>query len=295
MKFTVYIVNAFSCKNRGGNPAGVVVGASGLQTSQMQKIAADVGLSETAFITSFSKIHQEIRFFTPLAEVNLCGHATIASYHLLGKLNLITPGRYKMTTRAGEQDIEYQADGLVRMTQNLPIFGPVLPPEPVADCLGLLPKDLILEQEVPVQIASTGLHKIFVPVRSIKRLNQIIPQFDKIERFSRENNTIGMYCYTLETVEKSTAHCRNFAPVVGILEDAATGTSAAALSCVLYQHEVLDQSSSKHFLSFEQGFAINTPARIMVNLHTPNRQIQRVQVAGYGYIHAQNQIDITNG
>ena len=88
-----------------------------------------------------------------------------------------------------------------------------------------------------------------------------------------------MYCYTLESLQFSTAHCRNFAPVVGILEDSATGTSAAALSCLLHHLGVLPEQET-HSLTFEQGYSINVPAELQVDLRVQKGAVQSVRVAG---------------
>ena len=132
---------------------------------------------------------------------------------------------------------------------------------------------------MPIQVASTGLHKIFVPVASLESLLSIVPDFAAIESVSRLHGAIGMYCYSLESKSNATAHCRNFAPVVGIMEDSATGTSAAALSCVLRQNGILEKSASLR-LVYEQGDCIGQPSEIIVLLDLEDDVICGVRVAG---------------
>jgi PhzF family phenazine biosynthesis protein len=165
------------------------------------------------------------------------------------------------------------------MSQNLPSFGSRLDPTKVAECLGSSPEALMNDNGIPIQIASTGLNKIFVPLRSLEHLRKIKPDFNAIENFSRANNTIGMYCYSLETIGNATAHCRNFAPVVGIMEDSATGTSAAALSCVLHRFGMFSGETSLA-LSYEQGYSIGQPAELLVFLQCHEKNISSVRVAG---------------
>jgi PhzF family phenazine biosynthesis protein len=274
-----YIVSAFTAKGKGGNLAGVVLQAQNLSSKEMQQIASTLNLSETAFISQLSASSHSIQFFTPTSEVALCGHATIASYSVLAEKNQILPGVFTMETKAGTQQVQYQEDGLIRMSQNLPEFGRTLPPEHIANCLGISPEDISNAHNIPPIIASTGLHKIFVPVTSLTRLNAIQPDILAIEEYSKVNGAIGMYCYSLESLGKATAHCRNFAPVVGILEDSATGTSAAALSCVLHKYGVLPVLHS-HQLHFEQGYCIDQPAELIVFLEASPTVIKSVQVAG---------------
>jgi len=285
-----YIVDAFTRDGAGGNPAGVVLDAEQYSEQEMQHIANVLGFSETAFVSEIESHTHNVRFFTPTAEVRLCGHATIASYALLSLKNKIQPGSFTMITKAGPQRISLD-DGLVSMTQNLPEFGSTLQPNDVAPCLGLQPQDLKNIQGLPIQIASTGLHKIFVPIRSLDRLMAIQPNFAKIEAFSRTNGTIGMYCYSLESLDNATAHCRNFAPVVGIQEDSATGTSAAALSCVLHRFGVLPKQPTLK-LTYEQGYSINQPAELIVLLETSAQQITNIQVAGRAILRQSRTIEI---
>ena len=275
----VHHVDAFSAEGKGGNPAGVVLHADGLSTEQMQAIAAAMGLSETAFVLSHTTADRGVRFFTPTAEVGLCGHATIASWHLLMEHHHVEPGAYTMWTQSGTQTIHCEADGRVAMSQNRPQFGPVLDPEPVAKSLGVDVAQLVDSARIPVQVASTGLHKIFAPFQSLESLMAIQPDLDAIEVLSRSVGAIGVYCYTLDSQHGGIAQCRNFAPVVGIKEDSATGTSAAATGCLLFHHGVVDATQAGD-LVFEQGYALGQPSEIQVRLEVEDQTVERVWVAG---------------
>jgi len=286
---TTYTVNAFTKNAEGGNPAGVVINETALSESEMQKIASKLGFSETAFIQNSTKDTQLIRFFTPQMEVDLCGHATIASYFLLGEMGKINPGNYVMKTRAGNQDITYESNGRVTMTQNNPEFGKTIDAVVIAESLGLKAKDF--HDSLPVQIASTGLYKIFAPIKDLKSLDKLKPDYGKIKSISENHGAIGIYAYTLETLHDSTAHCRNFSPVVGINEDAATGTSAAALSCVLFKYGKVNPEEQE-YLTFEQGYKIGSPSEIIVKLGFKKNIINKVRVAGEATIIDKKDIEI---
>jgi PhzF family phenazine biosynthesis protein len=275
----VHRVDAFSTRGKGGNAAGVMMSAASLDGPQMQHIAALMGLSETAFIQPHPDADRSLRFFTPTAEVGLCGHATIASWHLLMEKGEVEAGEYRMWTPAGIQEIQCAPDGQISMSQNRPIFGPILDPNPVAACLGIEVDQLTHPQQLPVQVASTGLHKIFAPFRDLASLRAIQPDLVAIEALSRSVGAIGIYCYTLESRRGGTAHCRNFAPVVGISEDSATGTSAAATACLLYHHGIIDSVQAGALL-FEQGDSLNQPSDIQVRLEVDEGSILKVWVAG---------------
>ena len=96
---------------------------------------------------------------------------------------------------------------------------------------------------------------------------------------SRSVGAIGIYCYTLESQHGGIAQCRNFAPVVGIAEDSATGTSAAATGCLLYHHGIVDSVQASD-LVFEQGYALHQPSEIQVRLEIEESTIRKVWVAG---------------
>ena len=274
------VVNAFTIRGQGGNPAGVVLDAAALNAQQMQEVAAELGMSETAFVVPSASCDLGLRFFTPNAEVRLCGHATIATWHLLLESGIHEAGSFTMDTLAGPQSIYCDPSGRVTMSQNLPDFGAIIAAEPIAAVLGLRPDDLLPAAQMPVQIASTGLHKIFAPITSLAALARIQPDLAAIDALSREHDAIGIYCFTLDGPAGTTAHCRNFAPVVGINEDSATGTSAAATACLLVQHGMVVRQSHME-LSFRQGDAIDQPSQIIVQLSLDDTSFRGVKVSGW--------------
>lgn len=248
-------VQAFTRDGAGGNAAGVVVGGDP-DASAMQAVAARLGFSETAFVGPIAP-ETRVRFFTPTAEVPLCGHATIASWHLLRERGLVDDGEHGMATAAGPQRIRIEA-GRVVMTQNAPTFGDRIPHEALAPTLGLVPHDIVQ----PAQTASTGLWKIFAVVRDAATLARVRPDLPAIDALSRAHGAIGIYVVTLDAPHGATLLARNFAPVVGIHEDAATGTSAAAVSCLLRDRGAVGDTVVVH-----QGDAIGQPSTLEVELH----------------------------
>ena len=277
MIITVYTLNAFSKTSEGGNPAGVVLEADTLSDNQMQQIANKVGFSETAFVSKSEKADFRVRFFTPNSEVDLCGHATIASFFLMVKLALIKEGVYTQETKAGILHIDVQHNEKIFMRQNNPQFFDELNKEEIANSLNIPIK--IVEPDLPVQIVSTGLRDIMVPIRSLPYLYSIKPNFNKISEISKRNDVIGYHLFTLSTKFNSTAHCRNFAPLYNIEEESATGTSNGALSCYLWKHRKV-QKLQLHNLVYEQGYSMGKPSEILVNLKIEKEKIVEVNVGG---------------
>lgn len=274
---SVFILNAFAKTKRGGNPAGVVLDADTLDAASMQEIAARVGLSETAFVQTSAVADFKIRFFTPAAEVDLCGHATIAAFSLLFGLGRIGAGKYRQETKAGILGVEAQKDGGIFMEQALPVFEKAVDREEVAGSLGIGLASL--EPGLPVQIVSTGLRDIMVPVVSLSVLSGISPDFDKVSAVSREEEAVGYHVFSLQTRHGSTAHCRNLAPLYGIPEEAATGTSSGALACYLFKHGQITKDQARS-LVFEQGYVMRRPSEIFVRLDIKDKAITGVHVGG---------------
>lgn len=279
MKIKVYTLNAFGKTNKGGNPAGVVLDADNLNEEQMKSIAKEVGFSETAFIMNSEIADFKLRFFTPSDEVDLCGHATIASFYLLSSLEIISQGSYTQETKAGVLNIDIEEDGTVYMTQTSPIFSDILNKEEIADSLNISSNSI--SNELPIEIVSTGLPDIIVPVKSLDDLFSIVPDFDEISRISKKYNAVGYHVFTFETETDSTAHSRNFAPLLGIFEESATGTATGALVSYLYKYNKISTGSIDD-LNFEQGYSMNMHSEIKARLKIKNKEISVLKIGGKG-------------
>jgi len=270
MEIEVYTMDVFAVETNGGNPAGVVLDANSLSKDDMQKIAKKVGLSETAFIQNSDMADYKVTFFTPNEEVDLCGHATVAVFYLLANKGIIQTGEYTQETKAGILKVECKNDGSIYMNQCNPEFYEKLDKKEIAETLNISIDDIM--DDLPIQIVSTGLKDILIPIKSLETLYKIEPNFDKISRISKKYSVIGYHLFTLETKFESIAHCRNFAPLYDIQEEAATGTSNGALSCYLYNYKIILEKNIKN-LVFEQGYSMKKPSNILIDLITCDNKI----------------------
>jgi PhzF family phenazine biosynthesis protein len=277
MEIEVYTMDVFAVETNGGNPAGVVLDANSLSKDDMQKIAKKVGLSETAFVQNSDNADYKVTFFTPDGEVDLCGHATVAVFYLLANKGIIQTGEYTQETKAGILKVECKNDGSIYMNQCNPEFYEKLDKKEIAETLNINIDDIM--DDLPIQIVSTGLKDILIPIKSLETLYKIKPNFDKISRVSKKYNVTGYHLFTLETKFESIAHCRNFAPLYGIPEEAATGTSNGALSCYLYNYKIILEKNIKN-LVFEQGYSMKKPSNILIDLITCDNKIIEVKVGG---------------
>ncbi|MBK5239726.1 PhzF family phenazine biosynthesis protein [Clostridium sp.] len=278
MKKVIYSVNAFSDMPLGGNPAGVVPNAIGLNYNDMLSIAREMNLSETAFIFPLQNDESdyEVKFFTPTQEVDLCGHATIASFFALASKGVITGTDnikiINQKTKAGILPVELHfKDSKIQsimMTQSKPKFVfNVKPVGELAEIMGLKVSDIGIDGYTLVpQAVSTGLTDIILPVKSLSTLKAINPNFAKLTEYSKNLNITGVHAFTLETEEESsTLACRNFGPAVGINEESATGTSNGALGAYLVENDVLKFKNNITIIC-EQGYYMNRPSKIIVSL-----------------------------
>jgi PhzF family phenazine biosynthesis protein len=285
----VHTLNAFAKTQKGGNPAGVVLEAGNLSDKQMQKIAQEVGFSETAFVSKSDKADFKVQFFTPNGEVDLCGHATIATFFLMAKLELIKVGKYTQETKAGVLNIEVKSNGAIFMNQNTPQFFQEIDKAEIASSLNI-PTEMI-DSDLPMQIVSTGLKDILIPISNLSDLHSIKPNFEKVSEISKKYDVVGYHLFTLETKFGSTAHCRNLAPLYDIPEESATGTSSGALSCYLWENRKIDKQQSQN-LVFEQGYSMKKPSEILVNLKIDEEKIMEVKVGGIASNIQQKEIKI---
>jgi PhzF family phenazine biosynthesis protein len=277
MKVKVYTVHSFAKTSEGGNEAGVVIDADFLSEEEMQKIAEKVGFSETAFVLHSDLADYKVRFFTPKEEVDLCGHATIGTFFTMATLGYIKPGNYTQETKAGILGIEIKKDLTIMMNQPLPGFFETLDKSEIADSLNIEIDNI--HEDLPVQIVSTGLKDIMVPVKNLDVLSSIKPDFNKVIEISKKYHAVGYHVFSLETRNASTVCCRNFAPLLEIPEESATGTSNGALGCYLYQYGLIAFNQTLPMI-IEQGYAMNKPSEILVSLAIEEKQITGVKVGG---------------
>jgi PhzF family phenazine biosynthesis protein len=247
----LYIVNAFTANGKNGNPADVMLGSDDLHAKQMLAIAAEVGLSETAFVAKSDRATRRVRFFTPTVEEPLCGHATIATWSLLHKLGDLPAGTHTQETKAGVLKVEIQDNGLTFMEQAKAQFFDEIETSKFAGMLGLQPKDF--HRTLRPQIASTGIRDLLIPLANESVLAKLSPQLDAITNFSRRHNISGFHIFALLEKGQSLASARNFAPADGIPEECATGTSNGALLCYLKHKGALPEQD---VYRIEQGEAM---------------------------------------
>ena len=149
----------------------------------------------------------------------------------------------------------------------------------VASALGLS-KDLITRTRFPVQLVSTGLPVMIVPLRTLTAVRSIVPNAAAINELCGRYGVNGIMVFTTMTVEDlSAVHTRMFAPSIGVVEDPATGSASGALGAYLVHNSVVEVRPVTEIIA-EQGYELDRPSRIVIQVHTDEDMIQTVKVGG---------------
>jgi PhzF family phenazine biosynthesis protein len=262
------LVDAFTADPLAGNAAGVVPDAEDLSADRMGAVAAELSVSETAFVLPADDADRRLRYFSPTQEVDLCGHATIAAHAHLHQEGAIDPGEHTVETNVGVLDVEVGDDGIVWMTQNRPEVRRVdVGYDRLGDALGIDPAALRdVGADLPTAVASTGLPFLVVPVNFLEHLSSAAPDYPALEALAEEYDAAGVYAFTFDALEgDSTLHARAFAPGLGIREDPVTGTAAGACGAYLREVSAFDGELPEEMV-FEQGHFVDRPGRIRVQV-----------------------------
>ena len=245
---------AFSDDPKGGNPAGVVLDASSLD-QRMLAIAAEVGYSETAFVTGTEGNVHRVRYFSPLAEVPFCGHATVATAVALG------PGEHRFTTNAGEVPVTVDDAGRATLTSVDPAVTD-LPPEDLTALLRALHwAEADLDPALPPRIAYAGAYHPVLAVTTRRRLADLAYDEPALKALmeARDWTTVQLVYRTAP----DDFDVRNPFPVGGVYEDPATGAAAAAFGAYLRELHLVPADATVHLA---QGDDLGRPSRITVEL-----------------------------
>ena len=257
-KMKYYIVDAFTDQPFGGNPAGVVLLEENNFPPEalMLQIAAELRYSETAFVRKLSPTEYHLRYFTPKAEVELCGHATIATFSLLYQMKL-AKGECLCHTLAGDLRIEVGSKVMMQMATPR-IVATIEDTEEIYRALGVTD----YQPTLPVQVAYSGLPDLMIPMADVATLNGLQPNMEAISAITQKHKAVSFHVFAFGN-DGYTAHVRDFAPLYDIPEESATGTANAALTHYLIVNSVIPQQGDFAFL---QGEAMGRPSVVATRI-----------------------------
>ena len=270
----IFVCDAFSSEIFKGNQAGVVIVEEKENYPSeilMKNIAAELKHSETAFVKKMDNKIFKIRYFTPTEEVKLCGHATISVFSTLRKLNIVSVGKYIAETLAGNLEIIVDKD-FIWMDMASPKIEYIFNLNEIKELysafnldISQAPKNLI------PKIVNTGLSDIIIPIEDKKVLDSFTMDKEKVIELSKKYKVVGAHLFSLDKDKKFTAFCRNIAPLVGIDEECATGTSNGALTHYLKEYNII---SVKDINRFRQGEAMQRASTILSRYKEDGATIQ---------------------
>ena len=267
---------AFTANGRGGNPAGVVLDARGLAEAEMLAIAAELGYSETAFVTEplDSAGRARVRYFAPLQEVPFCGHATVATAVALAERG--APADLGFDTAAGSVLVrtERAAEGFSAELTSIP--------PTVTDADTELEFEVVealrwnaeeLDSSYPPAVADAGARHLVLVTRTRERLADLDYDFDRMATLMRAHNLITLQLIWPESADRY--HSRNPFAGSGVVEDPATGAAAAAFGGYLRHYGKIADDA---VFTISQGVDMGRPSEIKVRLVTGQ---PGVRVRGY--------------
>jgi trans-2,3-dihydro-3-hydroxyanthranilate isomerase len=278
-------LDVFTERALGGNPLAIFPQPAGLTGEQMQALARETNLSETTFITgrdNESKTYK-VRIFTPAQEVPFAGHPTIGTaWYIFRELGDDT-GLITLDLAGGR--VRVWREGLVRP---FVYFEP--PRAELCNCVShvsdlcrlvnLHTEDLALEL-APAQVVKNGLNFIMIPLRNREALEAAQCDIVALRQMG------SMYGFNLVTVfcmegykETSLVSTRMFAPLHGIPEDPATGSSAAGLTAYLRHHNVIEDCGD-NWITIDQGYSLKRPSLIYARANAAGDGEIEVKIGGH--------------
>jgi PhzF family phenazine biosynthesis protein len=277
----IHQVDAFTDKKFGGNPAGVVLDAEGLDEPVMRKITRELNLSETSFVLPSKKADFRLRYFTPTGhEVSFCGHSTVGALFVIAhekRYQIDQPGtyRFRVETLSGILNMQATVDSheKIKVAYEPPaakMSESKLSREEIAKACGVASE--ILDESLPIRHDAVS-KTLFIPVLSLDGLKQMHCDFKAMTSFSKENGLIVLCFLTKETIDPlNQIHMRCFAPVVGINEDPFTGSVLGGLAVYVHQAHLLPRHSSS--FKVEQGHCIDRPGEVEVGFSCKESQYE---------------------
>lgn len=286
----LFHVDAFTRQRFGGNPAAVVLDADSLSDEEMQTIAAEINVAETAFVLEPEADDHDlkVRFFTPRHEVPFVGHVTVAAQYVRAKVHGKPQQRLRQRTGIGIVEIEVeeaQGDYRIAITQSPPSLGPVVSDQhrkEVLNALGI--SSTSLHPGCPLQIMAKRTTRLLIGLNSPESLASLKPDFDELLRLTPHVGAEGYFVFALERAPgpgfAAGTVSRMFCPAIGIPEDPVSGNAHGMLGAYLVNHGLLTPADGITRFRGRQGEWMNRPGLVDVDIASTGRVVQSVRIQG---------------
>lgn len=271
-----YIVDVFAEEKYQGNQLAVLVPDCELTTAEMQQIAREINFSETSFILSGKQDNggYDVKIFTPDVEVPFAGHPTLGTAYVINKIiDRDKDSKIILNLEVGQIPFTINGNKLT-MSQNEPLFGMIIKETDVAaNVLNIKQEDI--RTDYPIQLVSTGLPCIIVPLKSLDAVKRCSINHDEFKHFIKTYYKCNLLVFSEEG--ESEIRVRVFMDDPGFLEDPATGSANGNLAGYFLEHNFL--GNNKFNLNVNQGHEINRPSRINIMAEKTDGKF-RIHVGG---------------
>jgi trans-2,3-dihydro-3-hydroxyanthranilate isomerase len=270
LNLTFYIVDVFAEEKYAGNQLAIVRGGAGLPDEGLQKMALEMNYSETAFVLSEEETEggYDVRIFTPGDEVPFAGHPTLGTAYVIQHEILASPvERITLKLKAGEVPVTFGE--VLWMRQLPPTFGAILDPALFTRTLNLETADL--DDRSPVQVVSTGLPALIVPLRDLDALRRCKVDWERYTEVAGPGKNLYVFCPESHDDGPGDLSARMFANDLGVPEDPATGSAAGCLAAYLLEHSYLGTDAVD--VRVEQGYEIGRPSLLYLQAERDGEKI----------------------
>lgn len=297
MKYDYYVLDVFTRYAGSGNPLAVVMKADGLKSDQMQEIAREFNLSETVFVTQprLDSSNAVLRIFTPTRELPFAGHPTVGAAVLLGLIQRLQGVRFEENVGTLTCIIERHDKRSGEAHFSLPILpqhrGEAPDAATIAHHLGIAPDDIGFGPFQPTYY-SAGLGFYLIPVRDADVLKKIdVERRGWKDVFAEEQGGVYVFTATLEESGNDYA-ARMFAPELGMSEDPATGSAAAALTGLLAEKGGF--ADGRASVIIRQGLEMGRPSRISLRFTLKEGKLVQAGIGGDAVLVRQGALDLVD-
>ena len=274
----------FTSQRLKGNQLAVFTDARSLTDAEMLALARETNLQETTFVFPRDAETQrregiKVRIFYPAGELPFAGHPTLGTANVLRMQDPSRPSTVLLDLKAGKVPVVFRDDAqgaFGEMTQLDPIFGKIHDRTRVAQVIGLRPDDL--DPELPIQTVSTGLGFVVVPLRTLKALQNLHPDFDRNDAYMQAGgeNALDFHYITRDTGDPKV--CLRARNIDRFGEDPATGSASGCTAAWMVNYGVI---KPEELALIRQGIEANRPSEIFVRASRKDGRVHNVRVGGY--------------
>ena len=284
--------DVFTKERLTGNALAIVEDADGLEGQAMQRIAREFNLSETVFLLPpDNKAHSaRVRIFTPGQELPFAGHPSVGTAIFLAMQKLGDVTQEEDAIIVLEEEVGPVRCGVRLRPDEAPFaefdvpalpseVGDAAPRDVIATALGLEREEIGFENHVPT-VYSAGNPFTFVPVRNLEVIGRAGVATQHWDQAFHPETHPAAFVYTRETIAHDAAfHARMFWPAIGIGEDPATGSAAAAFAAVIMRFDELRDGT--YIGTIEQGYEMGRPSQMVLEIEVNGGALDHVRIGGH--------------